>query len=418
MSLNPISIVSGALVAALLATGMHLPPAAPTEDNPTVKEVIDAMDHTADTTAYAAATAELSLRLLRLTAEDPTRMVSALSLSEALALLAEGASGETLAELEGAIGLSLEDLRKALPAYLASLPSTEKAAFRSANSVWAEKNGFTLNEDYAARLKSLYNAEINPIAFREPGAADRINGWVSDATDGMIPGLVDDNTVRALTMLLVNAICFDAKWERPFNENTVKGDFTCADGSKVKVDYMYSKSDRLLIDHAGTTGFVKPYSGGAYSFVGLLPPEGTSLDSYLAGMSGKDFIELVDAAAACDNLKVKMPRFKLDYSIILNDMLKALGVERAFDPGAAELGGLGQTGGNLYVDTVLQKTHIDVDTEGTRAAAVTAVMVKATAAYPPPKYREVNLDRPFVYAIIDNATSTPIFIGTVADLEG
>lgn len=411
MALSLTNITAGALLAALLCTGVHLPPEPPQAES-TVKEVIDTME----TPSYPAATAELSLRLLRLTADEPTRMVSALSLSEALVLLAEGASGETLAELEGAIGMSLADLREALPAYLAALPSTEQAAFRSANSVWAEKNGFTLNDAYAKRLQTLYDAEINPIAFAEDGAAARINGWVSDATDGMIDKLVDASAVQDLTMLLINAICFDAKWESPFNSTTSTGSFTCADGSTVEVDYMHSKSDRLLIDHDGTLGFVKPYAGGAYSFVGLLPPEGTSLDDYIAEMSGADFVELVESATACDRLKIKMPRFKLDYSVTLNDALKALGVGRAFDPFAAELDGLGQAGGNLYVDSVLQKTHIDVDTNGTRAAAVTGIIVMATSAMPPVEYREVNLDRPFVYAIIDNATSTPIFIGTVAEL--
>ena len=409
--INPASAVSAALLAALLAVGAHLPPP-PAPDTTTVKEVIDVME----TPTYAAATAELSLRLLRLTADDPTRMVSALSLSEALTLLAEGASGQTLEELEGTIGMSIEDLRDALPAYLESLPSTEKAAFRSANSVWAEENGFVLDESYAQRIRDRYAAEIVPISFAAPGAAARINGWVSDATDGMIPKLVDDDSVRSLTLLLVNALCFDAKWERPFDATTVPGDFYCADDTAKKVDYMISKSDRQLIDSDGTLGFVKPYVGGSYSFVALLPPEGTSLDDYLAEMSGEDFVALVKSAEACDQLRIRMPRFKLDYSIKLNETLQALGVNRIFSPADAELNGLGKAGGNLYVDTVLQKTHIDVDTEGTRAAAVTAIMVKATSARPPMEYREVNLDRPFVYAIIDNATATPLFIGTIAEL--
>lgn len=125
----------------------------------------------------------ITLLPLRLTSADSTRMVSALSLSQALTLLAEGASGETLAELEGVIGLSLEDLREALPAYVASLPSTEKASFRSVNTVWAEQNGFTLNEAYANRLKSRYGAQITPISFTEKGAAAKINDWFSGATD-------------------------------------------------------------------------------------------------------------------------------------------------------------------------------------------------------------------------------------------
>ncbi len=402
--------LSGALLAALLATGAHLPPPAPTEDA-TVKEVIEQME----TPTYSAATAELALRLLRLTGEG-SRMVSALSLSEALTLLAEGASGETLTELEGSIGLSIADLREALPAYLASLPSSEKASFRSANAIWTEQNGFALSEDYAARVRDYNGAEIKPVSFAAPGVAGEINGWVSDATDGMIDELVDDDTVRGLTMLLVNALCFDAKWRIPFNAETREGDFTCADGSTATVDYMYSDNDRLLIDRDGTLGFVKPYAGDGYSFVGLLPPEGMSVTDYLATLSGADFVNLVESAETCRSLKIKMPRFKLDYSTILNDTLKALGVERAFDGSRAEFDGMGESAGRLYVDTVLQKTHIDVDTEGTRAAAVTAIMLKNTAFIPPEENREVYLDRPFVYAIVDTATSTPIFIGTVEAL--
>ena len=410
--MNLTSLISGALAAALLAVGAHLPPQ-PEQTDLTVKEVVETMENP----TCAAALSELSLRLLRLTADDATRMVSALSLSQALTLLAEGAKGETLAELEGAIGLSVDDLREALPAYLDSLPSTEKAAFKSANAIWAEESGFALNEDYAARIKAAYDAEINSISFSAPGAADRINSWVSDNTDGMIPSLVNDNTVKNLTMLLVNAICFDAKWNRPFGNITTKGEFTCDDGSVVEVDYMSGKNDGRLIEADGTLGFIKDYADGAYSFVALLPDEGVSLDDYLAEMSGADFVALVESAADCPNLRIKMPTYKLDYSITLNDTLKALGVERAFDGNLAELTGLGSAGGNLYVDTVLQKTHIDVNTEGTRAAAVTGIFV-ATMAFPPPQYRDVILDRPFVYAIIDNATSAPLFLGTVANPLG
>ncbi len=409
MALHLTNITACALLAALLCSGAHLPPEPPKEEL-TVKEVVDTMENQ----TYSAATAELALRLLRLTADDSTRMVSALSLSEALVLLTEGASGETLAELEGAIGMRLGDLREALPAYLASLPSTDDAAFRSANSVWAEENGFSLNEDYAERLKRLYGAEIHPVSFSRSNTAGRINGWVSDATDGMIGKLVSEDDVRGLTLLLLNALAFDAKWEKPFAETTVPGDFRCADGRTAKVEYMTSKSDRLLIDCGGTLGFVKPYAGNAYSFVALLPPEDVSLEEYLRGLDGEKFIALVNSASVCDNLKIRMPRFKLDYTITLNDALKAMGVKRVFDEANAELDGIGCAAGNLYVDTVLQKTHIDVDTEGTRAAAVTAIMVKVTSMMMPIEYREVNLDRPFLYAIVDNATATPIFIGTFA----
>jgi serpin B len=129
-------------------------------------------------------------------------------------------------------------------------------------------------------------------------------------------------------------------------------------------------------------------------------------------MSGADFVALVESAEDCPNLRIKMPTYKLDYTITLNDTLKELGVNRIFNGKDAELRGLGSSGGNLYVDTVLQKTHIDVNTEGTRAAAVTGIFV-LTMAFPPPQYRDVILDRPFVYAIIDNATATPLFLGTV-----
>ncbi len=165
----------------------------------------------------------------------------------------------------------------------------------------------------------------------------------------------------------------------------------------------------------GCTGFKKNYAGGAYSYVALLPEKGKSTGDFLASLDGDDFLKLVNNATN-NTVEIKMPKYTLDYELVMNDVLKKLGMSSAFSGGKADFSALGSMKGgeNIFISRVIHKTHIEVDESGTRAAAVTAVEVKPTsiAAYE----KSVILDRPFVYAIVDNATGLPVFIGTIENL--
>ncbi len=165
----------------------------------------------------------------------------------------------------------------------------------------------------------------------------------------------------------------------------------------------------------GCTGFKKNYAGGAYSYVALLPEKGKSTSDFLASLDGDDFLSLVNNSVKT-GVEIKMPKYTLDYQLNMNDVLKKLGMKQAFDGGKADFSALGnmEGGQNIFISRVVHKTHIEVDESGTRAAAVTAVEMKPTSF--PVYEKSVILDRPFVYAIVDNATGMPIFIGTVENL--
>ncbi len=360
----------------------------------------------------AAALTALSLDLLKQTTNDPTRMISPLSLASALAMLAEGASGETLYELERLIGLPLDALRQTLSALQTTNLRVETAQFRTANSLWFAQTGFVCSEDYAARLCTHYAAEINVLLPAASAAADQINRWVHRATDGMIDRLVDENLLRGLRVLLINAICLDAEWEHAFAAQTMPDRFTRTDGSTVTAEFMQSKCEHLFIEREGALGFVKPYAGGKLNFAAILPPDEIALEDYLAQLNGEELLSLIQNPEICTHFCVKMPAFRADYSITLNAPLRQLGLSRVFGE-MAELHRMGSADGHLYVDTILQKTHIDVNTNGTRAAAATSAAVMTTALMHPEEHREIVFYRPFLYVIFDAERQIPLFMGTV-----
>lgn len=356
---------------------------------------------------------DLALALLKHTADTPTRMISPLSLAEALAMLAEGASGDTLRRLEEFFGLPLPALRKELSA-LRSAFAEAKGQLTQANALWADRTGFTPAPDYLCRLTEHYAAALHTLPLSAPDAVHRINGWVNETTDGMIPRLADEEMLRGLRLLLINALCFTARWDRAFASHTAPHPFTRADGNTVTANFMHSKCEHLLLAHKGAQGLVKPYADGSFSFAAILPPEGIGAEEYLADLEGKALHRMLRTPAECPSLRVRMPAFRSDFSITLNETLKELGLAQIFSP-AAELDRMGDADGPLAVDAVLQKTHIEVNTDGTRAAAVTAVTVMTTALLPTEEYRELVFDRPFLYAILHTDTGTPIFMGIMAD---
>jgi len=169
----------------------------------------------------------------------------------------------------------------------------------------------------------------------------------------------------------------------------------------------------LYLDDGKATGFLKPYAGGHYSFAALLPNEDVLIDDYIASLTG---IGLLNTIQNAQNTQVQtsMPKFEYEYTISMVDALKSLGMTDAFDMGRADFGRMAvmESGDSIFVSEVLHKTFISVDQRGTRAGAVTAVMI-AVGAVPRQEIKVVRLDRPFVFAILDNATGLPLFLGTV-----
>ena len=341
-------------------------------------------------------------------------LLSPLSVIIALGLVANGASGETLKEIETMLGMSLEELNEFSNSLSQSLKNTDNAFLVSANSAWLSSDPrLTVKESFIDAIGKYYGAGIYSVDFTDNATLGEINAWVNKNTDGMIDKLLDKLDTETLAML-INALTFDAAWSTTFSsDNTKTGYFTNSDGSKSEVKMMRSSERLSYISGSGCTGFVKPYLGGNYSYVALLPDSG-DIDAFIKSLDGMTFLSLIDSGTK-ETVNVTMPKYSLDYSLSLKDILSRLGMSRAFSQNA-DFSALGSfTGGNIFISKSLQKTHITVDESGTRAAAVTAFTLAPASAPADPK--NVTLDRPFVYAIIDNETNFPVFLGVVGNLS-
>lgn len=363
--------------------------------------------------AYLNFTAELFKKSVEKSKNDGegNALISPFSVMVALSMTANGAGGNTLSEMEEVLGknIDIETLNKYLYTYIESLYSGEKCKLSVANSIWLrDTTSLSVKKNFLQKNMDYYNAAIYKSMFDEKGVAD-INSWVKKHTDGMIEKLVDkidDDTM----MLLINAVAFDAEWAKKYDV-IYEGNFTSFAGDRRTVEMMRSLEEKY-IDDGSATGFIKEYKGGKYSFAAILP-NSEDIYSYVENMTEESIAKLL-SGVSYEPVKTEMPKFSSDFSITMEECLKDMGIKDAFSP-IADFSEMAEN--NLSISRVIHKTHITVNEKGTKAAAVTGVTMKNTAVLTPATTKEVVLDRPFVYMIIDNENHMPVFIGMVTDIK-
>ena len=342
-------------------------------------------------------------------------LISPLSAMICLAMLANGAEGETLSQMETVLGMSIDDLNKALYAYTSGLYAGKDCKVSLADSIWYREGGqFTVKEEFLQTCADWYEAQQYAAPFDEQTRKD-INTWVKKYTDGMIDSILDDAIPAEAVMYVINVLVFDAKWEEEYEKkDIVSMDFTSLDGTQSSVEMLCSEESTYVTVEGGY-GVARPYKGGAYSFVGLLPNEGTNIYDFAATLDGEAWTDMWMGKTR-GTVMTRIPEFTYDSDMELTAVLQEMGMTYLFDNELADLSGLGQGAlGNLYCSGVWQKAFIQVDRNGTKAAAVTWGEVKCESAAPMDT-RYVYLDRPFVYAIVDNNTGLPLFLGVVTDM--
>ena len=364
-----------------------------------------------------AAITDFAIRLFQTSEENgKNTLVSPLSVLCALAMTANGAEEETLQQMEDVLGMTTEEMNLYIYSYMQDLPQDEKYKLSLANSIWfTDHERFTVNQDFLQTTADYYGADIYKAPFNEQTCKD-INNWVKEKTDGMIPSALDKIPADAL-MYLINALAFDAEWADIYEKYQVKdGEFTKEDGTKQKCELMYSTESNYFED-AKATGFLKYYKSGKYAFVAMLPKEGVSVSEYIASLSGESLNEMLSNPEHT-TVYTSIPKFETSYSVEMTEILKSMGMTEAFDPNNADFAGLGSsTGGNISISRVIHKTFISVEEKGTKAAAVTIVEPGDGAAMEPEQPKEVYLDRPFVYMLIDCENNIPFFVGTMMDTK-
>lgn len=362
----------------------------------------------------AQAATDFAVKLLQNVDDGGNILLSPVSVLSALAMTANGAAGDTKAQMEDVLGLPTADLNAYLQAYAAALPEDKDARCSLANSVWFRDDAhrLTVEQAFLDACADYYGADLFRAPFDNSTLAD-LNAWVSDRTDGMIPTILDRIPDSAM-VYLVNALSFDGQWASVYRENQIHEDtFTTEDGTEQSAQMMYSQEFTYLEDGLAT-GFLKYYEGGTYAFAALLPNEGVSLEDYIASLTGQGLRDTLTFARQ-EAVEAAIPQFTAQYDVELSGILSELGMADAFDASQADFSAMGSSpDGPLYLSRVLHKTFLALDAQGTRAGAATVVEVDTGAAAPG---RTVYLDRPFLYLLVDCEANLPLFIGTVQSLE-
>lgn len=342
--------------------------------------------------------------------------VSPLSISMALGMTLNGANGMTKDEMEQTLelaGLSVEDINQSYQSLIQLLTGIDpKVQFQIANSIWY-RQGMTFEQDFIDLNKTWFNARVAAVDFNNAETAAAIlNSWVSQNTNDRIkkivePADIDGNTV----MFLMNAIYFKGTWTYQFDKSMTRMEnFSLPDGTKKPVLTMHLNGDLDYMQNEFFRAVDLPYGDGKYSMMILAPGDGVEMGAMIAQLSGTNWQNWINEFSK-QTVALTLPKFKLEYEIRLNDVLIALGMRSAFYAGQADFTRMQKTGG-LFISEVKHKTFVEVDENGTEAAAVTSVEIGMTSVS---KSIQMRIDRPFVFAIREHNSNSILFIGKIVD---
>lgn len=346
--------------------------------------------------------------------ERKSIVTSPLSVTYVMGMLNDGAAGKTEEEITSVLGFGAGD-KAAINAYCQALiqqaPLADPSVKLQIANIVAADEDVVLEDTYKQNMSDYYEADVASLDFSEPASLDYLNGWCNEKTEGMIPKIIDQLSPEA-KLVLMNAICFKATWTEKFDEQDTKEEtFTKADGTAATVPMMYRNA---LIQYGANDVFSSvclPFgSGDKYRMYVLLPSEGKSVDDVVNVLTN-DFWEK-NRPSGNAVVDLKLPRFKTNSDIRLNDLISQLGAPSMFDSEKADFAGISKNYKELYVSLLKQKAAIEVSEEGTKASAVTVAMIDTTSGPMDYKKATFHADRPFVYLIQEWDTRAVFFIGT------
>jgi serine protease inhibitor len=358
-------------------------------------------------------TFDLVREVARTLPSDSNLVLSPLSASMALAMALNGASGETWTAMRTALrleGMAEADIDRGfrdLTALLLGLDS--RTEMRIANSMWAHRH-LALLPAFVDAGRTFFDAEVATLDFDDPEALASINGWVDDATEGRIPRLLESISPDEV-LFLINAIYFKGTWRTAFEpRNTHEGPFHAASGRDVMVPLMTLKDELRYAETEEWQAVDLLYGNGAFAMTVLLPAAGQTPAQLIAELSLERWTELTERFQE-RIVTLTLPRFRVEYGRTLAADLSALGMGIAFDEGAADFSRIADVAPDrLYITRVDQKTFIEVNEQGTEAAAATAVGVGVTSV---PLESEMRVDQPFVFAIRERLSGAVLFLGVM-----
>ncbi|MFQ5639827.1 MAG: serpin family protein [bacterium] len=345
--------------------------------------------------------------------KDKNVFISPLSVSMALGMTLNGADGETKTAMEQTLefaGLTTDEINQSYKSLIELLTQLDpKVAFQIANSIWS-RQGRTFEQEFLDVNRTYFDALVRALDFSDPASVDVINSWVNENTNGKIKEIlksIDPSTV----MFLINAIYFKGTWTYEFDKELTKDDFfNLPDGSQTPSKMMVQTNRFAYFENDDFQAIDVPYGDEQFGMTIFLPRSSKDIDSLIEELIEQDWTQWL-ASFSPDSVTLQFPKFKLEYEIKLNDVLTTLGMGIAFN-GAADFTRMYKPGG-LFIDYVKHKTFVEVDEEGTEAAAVTVVAIVESAGGPEIKFMRV--DRPFIFVIRENHSGTILFMGKIVE---
>ena len=355
---------------------------------------------------------------IRKTDQGKNMFISPFSVSVALAMTLNGAAAETEQAMTDTLqlqGLNSESINAGYAGlHQTLLTSDPKVTLTIANSLWARQD-VPFKQDFLQRNTEFFGAEISTLDFSDPSASKTINQWVDTQTHGKLKKIVGDRIDADTVLFLINAIYFKGTWQTKFDPSETRdGTFYLATGAEKQTPMMSRTGDYSYYTNydANFQALSLPYGSGRTSMYIFLPGHESDLDAFLEHLNTERWEQWMPQFYK-QEVYLALPKFKLEYEKQLNDPLKALGMDVAFSPSRADFGRMApleMLDGNLYIGEVLQKAVVEVNEEGTEAAAATKVEVKVESA--PPTF---IANRPFFFAIRDNQTKTVLFMGVLME---
>lgn len=344
-------------------------------------------------------------------------LISPASIEIALGMAYAGAAGDTAEAMSRALGIDSSSREAALNE-LADLVTTlgnpgQGVTLKVANAAWID-DSIRLNKKFSADLAETFRTKLEAVRFNDSTTISRINDWVSNATEGKISRLLENPP--SSPMFLANAVYFHALWNSPFpKESTQEQPFYPADGSNLTVQMMRQRGLFRYAEGPGYTAVALPYVDNRFAMYCFLPDK--NVDALVEELKKSSWSGLARTFRPTEG-SVALPKFKVQYGATLNQALAKLGFRIAFDAHRAEFTRIIDGPGRLYISGVLHKTFLEVDEEGSTAAAVTGIQMQTTAMKPPNEEFNLVFNRPFVAAIADAKSGTILFVGIIGEPKG
>ena len=328
--------------------------------------------------------------------------VSPYSAGVALSMLAEGAQGQTRVEFDKALN---DCLFKA-----EDLGGNDTITVNSVNSLWIDDD-FSIRNRYVNLMQKDFDALATTLSFSDPSTVKAINDWCAEHTNGKITEIIDKLSPNDV-MVLVNALYFNAPWLNPFEPHLTSDAQFNGSVKTSDVKMMSRKAYMNYAEYMGCQLVELPYEGGRYAMYVLLPPHEMDINELIGYLSKDAYMTALNALKSTEVL-LRMPRVKVETSLLLNESLKEMGIRTAFTS-AADFTAIAEMG-PLSLGLVKQKCYVDISERGTEAAAVTSVQIRMTSARPAP-YVRMTVDRPFLFFITDTQESDILFAGRIMNL--